>query len=133
MNTTISPHQAYPHTHLISNGAYSIFCDSAGAGASFAKDSLFYTRWRRDPVQRLYGTLSYLRDLDSGRPWSATYLPTCQEPGTYEVHFHPRSIEFKRTDFQIRLRMEITVAPEDAAELRRVTLFNEGLTARRIE
>ncbi|RMG44233.1 MAG: hypothetical protein D6719_02280 [Candidatus Dadabacteria bacterium] len=117
-------HTFVPRTRIISNGRYSLMIDNAGCGYSTLDNTIAVNRWREDAEQNQYGIFIFIKDLDSGKVWSVGYQPTCVEPDSYEVLFSPDKIEFKRKDFGIATRAEITVSPEDNVEVRRVTLTN---------
>ena len=63
---------------------------NAGGGASQWR-GLSVTRWREDRTTDPGSHFIYLRDVRSGRLWSATYQPTAQEPEDYLVTFSQRA------------------------------------------
>ncbi len=127
-----TPHTYYPHTQFVSNGSYVAAVTNAGGGFSRWRD-LAVTRWREDHTSDGVGQAFYLRDVRSGELWSATYQPTCQEPDEYLVTFASDRAVFRRTDHQIETQLEITVSPEDDAEVRRLSLTNPTDRTREIE
>jgi len=130
-----TPHTLAPRAHLLSNGHYLVMLTNAGGGYSAVGDT-FVTRWREDLVQDNYGTFIYLRDVSpggSGRFWSAAFQPTRAEPDDYEVVFELARARFRRRDGEIESILEVATGPDDAAEVRRVTLVNHGLEPRVIE
>jgi cellobiose phosphorylase len=128
-----SPHTAAPRVRVLSNGRYSVMVDSSGGGFSFFNKKTMLTRWREDPTSTDHGAFIYIKDLKEGRLWSAAYQPTKSEPESYEAIFSPGRAEFKRFDQKVFVHTEITVAPEDDVELRRVTVTNLGDTERELE
>ena len=70
-----NPHAASPSTHLLSNGRYSVMLTAAGSGYS-RWGELAVTRWREDATCDDWGTYVFLRDVESGEVWSASYQPT---------------------------------------------------------
>lgn len=128
-----TPHTAYPRTHLLSNGRYTVMVDNAGGSWSIYDKEMSLTRWREDGVSNDTGTFIFLRDLDSKRTWSTGFQPTLVEPKNYEVVFGPDKAEFKRRDFDIFSHLEITVSPEDDVEIRRLSLANLSNEKRTIE
>ncbi len=120
-----SPHQPTPRTHLLSNGRYSVMLTPSGSGYSRWR-GLAVTRWREDATRDPWGTYVYLRDVESGKVWSASYQPTGAEPDDYEVDFSEERAEFVRRDGSLITTLEVIVSPEDDAEIRRVTLRNVG-------
>jgi cyclic beta-1,2-glucan synthetase len=127
-----SPHHATPRTHLLSNGRYSVLLTAAGSGYSRWHD-MAVTRWREDPTSDPWGYYIFLRDVVSGRTWSAGFQPTGRESETYEVACHEDRVEISRKDGPIRSLMEILVSNEDDAEVRRLSISNESNAAREIE
>jgi cyclic beta-1,2-glucan synthetase len=118
-----TPHTAHPRTHLLSSGQYSVMVTNAGSGRSVCR-GLDVTRWREDRTCDCWGPFYYLRDLRSGRVWSAGYQPLGRDPEEYEVIFSTDKAEFRRMDGPIETHLEVAVSPENHAEIRRFTLTN---------
>ena len=123
---------AAPEVHLLSNGQYHVSITNAGGGYSRWHD-LAVTRWNEDPTRDCWGTFFYLRDVESGEFWSATYQPTLKPAASYEVIYPEGRAEFRRRDGEIETGLEISVSPEDDIELRRVSITNRGRSPRTIE
>jgi cyclic beta-1,2-glucan synthetase len=127
-----SPYQATPRTHLLSNGNYSVMLTAAGSGYSRWQD-IALTRWREDPTCDPWGFYIFLRDVFNGHVWSAGYQPIGRESEIYEAAFFEDRAEIRRKDGPIRTVMEIIVSAEDDAEVRHLSLTNEGRGVREIE
>jgi len=127
-----SAHHATPRTHLLSNGNYSVMLTAAGSGYSRWRD-IALTRWREDPTCDPWGYYIFLRDVFNGQVWSAGYQPIGREAENYDVAFFEDRAEVSRKDGPIRTIMQILVSSEDDAEVRRLSLTNEGQGAREIE
>ena len=127
-----SPHTLTPRTHLLSNGRYAVMITSAGSGYSRWRD-LAVTRWREDTTCDPWGSYVFLRDLRSGKVWSAGYQPSGAEPDRYEVAFSEGRAEITRYDGTITTTLEVAVSSEDDAEVRRVSIANLGNDSRDIE
>ena len=127
-----SPHQSIPRSHILGNGRYSVMLTTAGSGYSRLRD-VAVTRFREDTTRDDRGTFLFLRDAQSGEVWSAGYQPSGAEPDSYEVYFFEDRAEIVRRDGDIVSRLEVVVAPEDDAEVRRVSLTNQGSRVREIE
>ncbi|MGH6782773.1 MAG: glucoamylase family protein, partial [Sphingomonadaceae bacterium] len=69
-----SAHSLTPRTQLLSNGRYSVMVTATGSGYSRSQD-MAVTRWREDPTCDNWGAYFFLRDVDSGKVWSAGYHP----------------------------------------------------------
>lgn len=126
------PHQATPSTLLLSNGRMTTMVTVAGAGQT-RRGAIALTRWREDPTCDRHGTGIFLRDLDDGRLWSAAYHPCGVDPDSYDVTFHEDRAEFIRHDGTLITALDILISAEDDAEVRRVTLTNEGPHARHLD
>jgi cyclic beta-1,2-glucan synthetase len=127
-----TPYQAAPRTHLLSNGNYSVMLTAAGSGYSRWRD-IALTRWREDPTCDAWGCYVFLRDVFSGHVWSAGYQPIGRESESYDVAFFEDRAQITRKDGPIRTVMEILISSEDDAEVRHLSLTNEGRGAREIE
>jgi len=126
-----------PQVHFLSNGRYGVLITSAGAGYSCWQDtesasSIDLTRWRADTTREDWGTWVYLQDTESGDLWSAAYQPTAAPPESQDVQFYAHMAEFRRSDHGIGLTMDITIAPDDDVEIRRISLTNHTDRVRHI-
>ena len=127
-----SPHHVAPRTHVLSNGNYSVMLTAAGSGYSRWRDTAV-TRWREDPTLDPWGYYVFLRDVNNGQVWSAGYQPIGKEPDQYEVFFYEDRAEIVRRDGPIVTATEIVVSSEYDAEVRRISVTNEGRGVREIE
>jgi cyclic beta-1,2-glucan synthetase len=127
-----SPHDSAPQTHLLSNGRYSVMVTAAGSGYSRWND-LAVTRWREDATRDDTGSYLLLRDVDTGRVWSAGYQPTAFQPGAYDVSFTEDRAEIIRLDGDITTTLEVQVSSQDDAEVRQLSLTNGSMREREIE
>ena len=127
-----SPYSRLPRTHLLSNGDFSVMLSVAGSGYIRWRD-VAVTRWREDPTCDDWGSYIFLRDTGSGEVWSSTYQPTVAEPAQYTASFTEDRAEIVRRDGAMTTQTELIVSPEDDAEVRRVSLTNQGPRAREIE
>ena len=128
----VTPHTVTPRAHLLSNGSYSVMVTNSGAGYSRWRD-LAVTRWREDATIDGWGSFCYIRDLETREFWSSGFHPTGREPDTYEVTFAPDRAVLRRRDGGIETFTEITVSPEDDAEIRRVSVTNHSRVIRELE
>ncbi|RQW82735.1 MAG: phosphorylase, partial [Methylococcus sp.] len=127
-----SPTSAVPSTHLLSNSRYAVMVTAAGSGYSVWQ-TLAVTRWREDVTRDNRGSYLYLRDVDSGKVWSAGYQPTLAVPDSYATVFVEDRARITRHDGGLVSTLEILVSPEDDAEIRYLSLTNNELHARNIE
>ena len=127
-----SPYDVTPRVQLLSNGRYSVMLTGAGSGFSRWQD-LAITRWQEDVTRDDFGSYVLLRDVVSGRSWSAGFQPTGVVPDAYEASFHEDRAVFVRRDGSITTTCEIVVSAESDAEVRRVSIANRGSRERIIE
>ncbi len=127
-----SPVIGAPITHLLSNGRYAVMLTAAGAGYSRWLD-MAVTRWREDATCDDYGSFIFLRDLRSGRSWSAGAQLAASDNAHREVIFAEDHAEFICRDGTLTSTMHVLISSEDDGEVRRVSLLNTGRRAREIE
>jgi cyclic beta-1,2-glucan synthetase len=127
-----TPHDISPRTQLLSNGRYAVMLTSAGSGYSRWRD-IAVTRWREDATRDCWGSYIYLRDTQSNQVWSAGYQPCGVEPETYEACFFEDRAEIHRRDRALLTSLEVVVSSDDDAELRRVSITNQGIRTREIQ
>ncbi|MBS1108832.1 MAG: glycosyltransferase 36, partial [Anaeromyxobacteraceae bacterium] len=125
-------HTPYPHAQFLSNGNYISVVTNAGGGASFCRGRAV-TRSRLDPTCDPGSQFLYLRDVRSGRVWSATQHPIPGEAEDYLVTFAMERATFHRREDEIGTQLDIAVSPEDDVEVRRLVVTNHSDRAREIE
>ncbi|HEX5447245.1 MAG TPA: glucoamylase family protein [Pirellulales bacterium] len=128
----MSPDTPHPLTLLLSNGSYRVLVTNAGSGYSAWRD-LDVTRWREDRTCDAWGQFCYVRDLRTGALWSSGHQPLCRPADHYEVRLNIDKAEFYRRDGNIETHQEITVSPENDAEIRRLTLTNHDSRSHDLE
>ncbi|WP_412070442.1 GH36-type glycosyl hydrolase domain-containing protein [Rubrivirga sp. IMCC43871] len=123
-----------PHAALLSNGRYATLLTTSGTGYSRA-EGVALTRWHGDRTRDADGLFIYVRDVESGRYWSAAAqpVPSAEPPDRYDVWVHLNKVETARVDDWIETFTEVVVSPEDNAEVRRVTVTNYGDRPRTVE
>jgi len=127
-----TPHTAHPRTHMLASAQHSLMITNAGSGLSRAH-GLAVTRWREDRTCDAWGQFFYIRDKRMGTTWSAGYQPLRTEADEYEVTYSTDKAVFRRVDGFIETRMEITVSPENHAEVRRLTFANHDTRSHYLE
>ena len=127
-----SAHQTTPATHLLSNGNLATMLTTAGSGYTRWGD-IAVTRWREDPTCDDFGSYVFLRDVRAGRTWSAGFQPSGVEPDKYQVSFNEDHATFVRNDGSLRTTLDVIVSAEHDAEVRRVSVSNQGNRTREIE
>ncbi len=127
-----TPHTPAPHVALLGHLPYTIMVSHCGAGYS-RYEGLAVTRWHSDGTRDSTGQFCYVKDVSSGRVWSAAHQPVCATADWYSAFLATDRVTFHRADGDIETRTEIAVVPEDSAEVRRVTVTNNSNEAREIE
>jgi cyclic beta-1,2-glucan synthetase len=105
---------------------------NAGSGYS-AYQGIDVTRWRADMTCEAWGQFCYIRDVQRGLVWSAGFQPICRPGDAHEVSFAADKATFRRHDADVETLMEVIVSPEQAVEVRRITLTNHGSQPRELE
>ncbi len=122
-----------PRVHLQGNGHYALMVTNSGGGYSRWND-FDLTRWRSDTTLDPWGSFLYIRDLRSDVPWAAAYQPL---GGGQGAHFGSLFRGSRRVSSPavsgIETILEVTVAAEDDAELRRLTITNRSMRSRQLE
>lgn len=123
---------AMPRAHVLGSREYSLMITNAGSGYS-RWGEFEITRWRADSTRDNYGMFFYLRDETSGMLWSPTHQPLAVKDPRYTAVFSADRAEFRSRKLSIESQVEVTVSPDDPAEIRRITLTNHGLRSRKLE
>jgi len=127
--TSVAPR--IPVASFLSNNKYALMLTSDGDGFSSYKELMLY-RWRADLYANT-GNFIYIKDINEGKFWSATYNPTKTEPDEYQAIFSPHQAEFKRVDGDISSHTAVSLSPNHNLEIRKLTLTNSGKVAKQIE
>jgi cyclic beta-1,2-glucan synthetase len=127
-----TPDTPAPHIALLGHWPYTTMVSHCGAGYS-RFEQLAVTRWRADGTRDATGQFCYLRDVGSGRVWSAGHQPVCAEADWYRAYLATDRVGIHRGDGAIETRTEMVAVPADGAEVRRVTVTNTGDEVREVE
>ncbi|MBL0939359.1 MAG: DUF3131 domain-containing protein [Gemmatimonadaceae bacterium] len=127
-----TPHTPTPHVAFLGHQPYTVMLTSGGAGYS-RYESWAVNRWKADGTRDAWGQFCYVKDITTGRVWSTAHQPVCAPADRWHVALATDRVTFDRTDGDIATRTEIAVVPEDSAEVRRITLTNNGRFPREIE
>ena len=120
-----APDFELPKAHILSNGSYYVMVTDKGTGYSRSKTADI-SRWREDPILDGYGEFFYIKNITANQCWSAAYSPLNVLPERYEVVFTPDKAVFERSDGEIETMVEVVVTSNDNAEIRKLTLSNNG-------
>jgi cyclic beta-1,2-glucan synthetase len=121
-----------PNVALLGHLPYTLMVTNAGSGYS-RFEGLAVTRWRADGTRDHTGQFCYVKDMGAGRVWSAAHQPVCATADWYLALLATDRVIFHRADGEIETRTEICAVPADAAEVRRVTVTNNGREPRELE
>jgi cyclic beta-1,2-glucan synthetase len=121
-----------PRVHLYGNGRYALMVTHSGGGYSRWHE-FDITRWRSDATLDPWGTFVYIRDLKSDEAWGSSHKPLGGKLGEIMVRFAAERAEIRRRVSGIETTVDVTVAVEDDAELRRIRIVNRSLRTRQLE
>ena len=121
-----------PRARFLGNGRYSVMITAAGAGYSRWQDHLL-TAWTADRTEEPGGLLLYLRDLDSGEHWSVGYQPARNSRVRHAAHGEPGRMTLAADHAEIEARLDVCVAADADAEIRRLAVRNASARHRHIE
>ncbi|HJU73782.1 MAG TPA: glucoamylase family protein, partial [Gemmatimonadaceae bacterium] len=121
-----------PHVAFLGHAPLTVMVSNAGAGYS-RYEELAVTRWRADGTRDNTGQFCYVKDIARSRTWSAAHQPVCAPADSYRALLATDGVTLHRFDGDIETRTEIVVVPEDSAEVRRVTVTNDGDETRDVE
>ena len=131
VSTFDSPHTSTPKTQLLGNTRYSLMVTNTGGGYS-RWNGFEINRWRADATGDSGGLVCYVHEPDTDRLWSNGFYPVCGPVETCTADFALDRAVLRRIDNGLETRTEIVVSPEDDVEVRRITLVNRSLRARRL-
>jgi cyclic beta-1,2-glucan synthetase len=114
-----------PVCHLLSNGRYSLLITDRGGGFS-QREGIQLTRWRRDFLTGHYGLQIFLKSLEDNKVWTTGLESLNGDDDSCQVTFLLDRAVFTRRNDLITTHTEVTVAPEDDVEIRRVVIANNG-------
>jgi cyclic beta-1,2-glucan synthetase len=112
-----------PEARFLSNGKYLVMLTNSGGGFS-RWGRVMLNHWSEDPIRDAHGAYVYIRNLTANTFWSPSYQPCRVNAKDGAMQASLDKIVFTRTDGDIHTQMEICVAPELDAEVRRITLTN---------
>jgi cellobiose phosphorylase len=128
----VTPFTTQPRVALLGHLPYTLMVTNGGGGYS-RYENLAVTRWRADGTRDDTGLWCYVKDIARGRTWSSAYQPACTSADWYLGVLATDRVTFHRGDGDLETRTEIAVVPDDAAEVRRVTVTNHSDTPREVE
>jgi len=125
-----------PRINLLSNnlpGSHSSVLTTQSGGGYIRWQDIQITRWEPDTTLDNAGYFIYLKDVQSGQFWSATFQPTLVTPDAYETTFSIDKTEYRRDQGAIETLLEVTVSPESAATIRQLHITNHDSVSRHLD
>ncbi len=124
-----------PWGNVISNGDYGMMVSQTGSGYSWRGNAgqNRITRSFQDLVKDNWGKYLYIRDVETGEYWSATYKPVMHP---YEEHRVVHGLGYSRFQQQVQgIRSELTVfvSARDPVEVLELRLTNTGPNPRHLD
>lgn len=132
IHTPLTPR---PWSNVISNGDYSLIISQNGSGYSWRGNAgqNRITRSFQDLIRDNWGKYIYIRDLESGRFWSAAYKPVMARSDFYRVAHGIGYSRFNQRVEGIESTLTVFVAPADPLEIHELTLTNTSNRSRRLD
>ncbi len=129
------PHTPRPWINVISNGDYSVLISQTGGGYSFRgnAEQNRLTRSFQDIVKDNWGKYFYLRDKDSGKVWSAAWMPLKNDVDTYSVRHGLGYTVITRESYGVRSELTLFVSPENPFEYMSLKLTDLSGQNRRLD
>lgn len=117
-----------PEMNLLSNGSYNVLLSNMGGGYSSWRD-VDLTRWQPDGTLDPWGTWVYIQEMEPdaqkwNKLWSAAHQPIPGDAAEMQVSYFAHMAVFRRSERGITSNMEVTVAPDDPVEIRRIHVHN---------
>ncbi|MDP4197919.1 MAG: glycosyl transferase family 36, partial [Bacteroidota bacterium] len=122
-----TPRTPKPWVNVISNGDYGIVISQAGGGFSWKTHSEFnrITRWHQDLIRDDWGKYIYIKNNQTGKVWSPTWMPVKQDLSFYECRFGFGYAAFI-TEFE-KINVTLTLfAAKDNAEIWDLSVKNNS-------
>lgn len=110
---------------ILGSAPFNSMVTTAGSGWT-RSDDIAVSRWRLDLARDSHGQWCYVRDLRSGKIWSAGHQPVCAEADSYQFDASPGKVTIRRQDGEVATLTEIVVIPGAFTDSRRVTIANNS-------
>jgi cyclic beta-1,2-glucan synthetase len=105
---------------------------AAGGGYTRFGD-VAINRWRNDGTTDDYGQWCYLKDVSTGRVWSAGHQPVCARADSYRAILGNDCVTISRHDGALETVTTIVVDSDARTEARRVVVTNQSDQAATVE
>jgi len=125
-----------PWSNVLANPTFGTIVSNAGSAFTWAGNSREnrLTPFANDPLTDPTGEAIYLRDDDTGEAWGATPapLPRRSEDGRWVVRHGAGVTRYEHAIAGVRHELAVFVSPHDPAKILRLTITNDGHSARRL-
>ena len=111
-------------SNVIASDNYMVYLDDRGTGFSKYKNMLINKF--KETADYEQGIFFYLKNIKNKRVWSNAALKTLGKADRYKITFSSDSNQIDRIDGNIESKTKITVVPNEATEIRRLYLKNNG-------
>jgi cellobiose phosphorylase len=130
-----TPFTPRPWGNILSNGDYSLMVSQTGSGYSWRGNAgqNRITRSFQDLIKDNWGKYLYIRDLNRGTWWSATYKPVMRAYDRFEVAHGLGYSRFTQEIEGIESILVVYVAADAPLEVMRLTLTNRSAEARELD
>ncbi|MEJ5310531.1 MAG: glycosyl transferase family 36 [Anaerolineae bacterium] len=130
-----TPFTPRPWVNIISNGDYGMMVSQNGSGYSWRGNAgqNRLTRAFQDLIKDDWGKYFYIRDVNSGTYWSATWKPVMHAFESYQVVHGLGYTRFVQQVEGIHSELTVFVAAADPVEIFRLTLTNTGNQPRELD
>jgi cyclic beta-1,2-glucan synthetase len=122
-----------PWCNVMSNARFGALVSESGASFTWNGNSQRHrlTPWSNDPVCDPSGETFWMRDDDDGSSWSLTPEPA-GVGADYVVRHAPGYSTFEHHRGGLSLSLSVCVSPDDPVKVWRLSVRNDGKTARRL-
>lgn len=129
------PHTPRPWSNIISNGDYSMMVSQTGGGYSWRGNAgqNRITRSFQDLIKDDWGKYVYIRDTESGKFWSAAWMPVQAEYESYKVRHGIGYTVFEHSVDNIFSSTKVFVDAKKPVEYIEITLKNNSSSTRKLD
>jgi len=130
-----NPQTPRPWVNVISNGDYGFIISQTGSGYSWRTHAQLnrINRWEQDLIKDEWGKYIYIKDVNTGKIWSAGWKPVCHSPSRYTCRhgIGYSIIESLHNGVESEL---LTFVPEnEPVEVWKLRLRNNGRKPKKLE
>ncbi|MEX2190371.1 MAG: glycosyl transferase family 36 [Bacteroidota bacterium] len=130
-----TPKTPRPWVNVVSNGDTGFILSQTGGGYSWRGNGQLnrLTRWEQDVAKDEWGKYLYIRDVQSGDLWSASWKPMCAEPDSYQVRHGSGYSVITARNKGIETEWTLFVAPDEPVEIWKLVIRNCSRKVRKVQ